>query len=72
MYPGANHQDHTSDDYEFGRSSGHYDAATRAGVMASEATDPAVRAALFALRDELTARAERITADVRADDEVLA
>lgn len=66
----TNHQQYT-DDYEYGRSSGHYDAAVRAGVRAAKADDPAVKKALFALCDELTAKAERITANVRADDEVL-
>lgn len=64
-------EQYTADDYEYGRSSGHYEAAIRAGVMAVEADDPAVKAALYALCDELTAKAERITGDVRADDEVL-
>lgn len=72
MYPGANPQNDTSDDYEYGRSAGHYESAIRAGVLAVETDDPAVKAALYALRDELNAKAERITADVRAEDEVLA
>lgn len=67
----TNTQQYT-DDYEYGRSSGCYEAAIRAGFRAAQADDPAVKEALYALCDELNARAERITADVRADDEVLA
>lgn len=67
----TNHQQYT-DDYEYGRSSGHYEAAIRAGVLAVETDDPAVKKALYALRDELNSKAERISADVRADDEVTA
>lgn len=61
-----------TDDYEYGRSAGHYEAAIRAGVLADEADNPAVKSALYALRDELNAKAEGITADVRAEDEVTA
>lgn len=72
MECGANTQNYTSDDYDYGRSAGHYEAAIRAGAMAVEADDPAVKAALYALRDELNAKAEATTAQIQAEKQVTA
>lgn len=61
-----------NNDYDYGRSSGLYMAATAAGIAACDATDPAVKAALYALRDELNAKAERITAEIQNEKQVAA
>lgn len=51
-------------DYEYGRSSGLYEAASRACVLAVESDDPAVKQALYALREEFIAKAEGIVAEI--------
>jgi hypothetical protein len=38
MHPGANPQNDTTHDYDYGRSAGHYEATIRAGVLAVEFT----------------------------------
>lgn len=72
MSLGANHQQYTRHDYDYGRSAGHYEAAIRAGVMAVEADDPAVKEAMMLLREDLVARAEAITAEIRDREQVTA
>lgn len=65
MQCGANTQ-HDTTAYDFGMSSGLYDAATDAGKAAFDADDPAVKAALYALRDHLAAKADALSAETRA------
>ena len=72
MHPGANTEHDTSSDYDFGRSSGHYEAAIRVGRLAVEADDPAVKEAMMLLREDLVAKAEAITAEIQAEKQVTA
>lgn len=72
MQCGANTQQYTRHDYEYGRSSGHYEAAIRAGVIAVETDDPAVKEAMYLLREDLVARAEAITAEIQSEKQVTA
>lgn len=72
MHPGANTQKYTAADYDYGRSSGHYEAAIRVGRLAVEADDPAVKEALYLLREDLVAKAEAITAEIRDREQVAA
>lgn len=51
-------------DYEYGRSAGLYEASSRACVLAVESHDPAVKQALYALREEFIAKAEAIVAEI--------
>lgn len=72
MYPGANTQQYTASDYDYGRSAGHYEAAIRVGVMAVETDDLAVKEALHLLREDLVSKAESITAEIQAEKQVTA
>lgn len=72
MHPGANTQNDTTHDYDYGRSAGHYEAAIRAGVMAVETDDSTVKEAMMLLREDLVARAEAITAEIRDREQVTA
>lgn len=72
MSLGANHQQYTASDYDYGRSAGHYEAAIRVGVMAVETDDPAVKEAMMLLREDLVARAEAITAEIQNEKQVAA
>lgn len=65
MHPGANTQNDTTHEYDYGRSAGHYEAAIRVGVVAVETDDPAVKEAMMLLREDLVARAVAITAEIR-------
>ena len=68
----ANTQQYTAADYDYGRSAGHYEAAIRVGVMAVETDDSAVKEAMMLLREDLVARAEAITAEIRDREQVTA
>ena len=72
MSLGANTQQYTASDYDYGRSAGHYEAAIRVGVMAVETDDPAVKEAMMLLREDLVARAEAITAEIQNEKQVSA
>lgn len=72
MHLGANTQQYTASDYDYGRSAGHYESAIRAGVLAVETDDPAVKEAMMLLREDLVARAEAITAEIQAEKQVTA
>lgn len=72
MQCGANTQQYTRHDYDYGRSAGHYEAAIRAGVMAVETDDPAVKEAMMLLREDLVAKAEAITAEICDREQVAA
>lgn len=72
MQCGANTQQYIRHDYDYGRSAGHYEAAIRAGVLAVETDDPAVKEALHLLREDLVAKAEAITAEIQAEKQVTA
>ena len=72
MSLGANTQQYTASDYDYGRSAGHYEAAIRVGVMAVETDDPAVKEAMMLLREDLVARAEAITAEIQNEKQVAA
>ena len=72
MQCGANTQQYTRHDYDYGRSAGHYEAAIRVGVMAVETDDPAVKEAMMLLREDLVARAEAITAEIQNEKQVAA
>ena len=72
MQCGANTQQYTRHDYDYGRSAGHYEAAIRVGVMAVETDDSAVKEAMMLLREDLVARAEAITAEIQNEKQVAA
>ena len=72
MQCGANTQQYSASDYEYGRSSGHYEAAIHVGILAAATDNPDVKAVLYALRDELNTKAEQISADIKAQNEVTA
>ena len=60
-----------NNDYDYGRSSGLYMAATAAGIAACDATDPAVKKALYDLRDSLVEKADALSNELRANDQAV-
>lgn len=71
MSLGANTQQYTASDYDYGRSTGLYEAATECLRRAVDSDDPAVKEALRLLREDFIAQAEAIGAEIRDREQVM-
>lgn len=72
MHPGANTQNHTSDDYDYGMSSGLNRAATLVSIHGMRSVSPEVQAFANEMMRILAGKADEVTAEIRDREQVLA